>query len=154
MNRVAAGSVSERYQTSFCAQFLKHLFENVKFVFDLFCEIINFQKAASKFTRYGVNFRRENVFAVSEVGRKPGNDPKNKNEERHFPDIKKTHQFQSIKSNKEVTPKSRETYFFYRKPQKLKFLRNVFRKLSSKGFSSRGKLHSAENTKSVKPLQK
>ena len=85
LKRVAAGSVSERYQTSFCAQFSKHLFENVKFFLDLFCEIINIQKAASKFTRYGVNLRKENVFAVSEVRRKPGNDPKNKNEERHFP---------------------------------------------------------------------
>ena len=86
LKRVAAGSISERYQTSFCAQFSKHLFENVKFFFDLFCGIINIQKAASKFTRYGVNLRKENVFAVSKVGRKPGNDPKkNKNEERHFP---------------------------------------------------------------------
>ena len=122
----------------------------------MFCDIINIQKAANNFTRFGVKLRRENVFfAVSEVGRKPGNDTKNKNEERHFPTvIKKSHQFQSIKRNKEVTPKTRETYFFYRKPQKLKFIKNVFRKLPSKSFSSRGKFHSAENIKSVELLQK
>ena len=40
--------------------------------------------------------------------------------------IKKTHQLQSIKSNKEVTPKILESYFLYRKPQKLKFVKNVF----------------------------
>ena len=61
--------------------------------------------------------------------------------------IKETYQFQSIKSNKEVTLKTRETYFLYRNPQKLIFVKNVFRKLSSKSFSSRGKSHSAENTK-------
>ena len=51
-----------------------------------------------------------------------------------FHNHQKTHQFQSIKSNKEVTPKPRETYFLYRIPQKLKFLKCVFRKLSSKSF--------------------
>ena len=44
---VAAGSVSERYQTSYCAQFPKRLIESVKFFSDLFCEIINFQKVDS-----------------------------------------------------------------------------------------------------------
>ena len=39
---------------------------------------------------------------------------------------KKTHQFQSIKSNKEVTPKTRETYFPYKKSQKVKFVKNIF----------------------------
>ena len=68
--------------------------------------------------------------------------------------IKKTHQFQSIKSNKEVTPKTRETYFIDRKPQKLKFVKKVFRKLSSKRFSSRDNSHIAENTKSGQLLLK
>ena len=78
LKRVAAGSVSERYQTSFCGQFLKKLFENVKFFFDLFGELLNIQNAPSKITRYGVNLHKENVFAVSHVERKPGNDPKTK----------------------------------------------------------------------------
>ena len=77
LKRVAAGSVSERYQTDSCAQFSKNLFENVYFFFDLFCEII-IQKAASKITRYGVKLQRENVFTVSHVERKPGNDPETK----------------------------------------------------------------------------
>ena len=77
LKRVAAGSVSERYQTSFCAQFQENLFENVKFFFHLFCEIV-IQKAVSKITRYGVKPRRKNVFAVSHVERKPGNDPETK----------------------------------------------------------------------------
>ena len=38
--------------------------------------------------------------------------------------IKKTHQLQSIKSNKEVTRNTRETHFLYRKSQKLKFVKN------------------------------
>ena len=38
----------------------------------------------------------------------------------------KTHQFHMIKSNKEVTLKTRETCFLYRKPQKLKNLKIVF----------------------------
>ena len=68
--------------------------------------------------------------------------------------IKKTHQFQSFKSNQEVTPKTREIYFLYRKPQKLKFVANIFRKLSSSSFSSRGESHGAEITKSGQLLQK
>ena len=68
--------------------------------------------------------------------------------------IKKTHQLQSIKISKEVTPKTLQTHFLYRKPQKLKFVKNVFRKLSSKSFSTRGKSHSAKNTKSGQLLQK
>ena len=39
-----------------------------------------------------------------------------------------------IKSNKENTLNSRETYFLYRKPQKLKIAINVFRKSFSKKF--------------------
>ena len=37
-----------------------------------------------------------------------------------------------IESNNEVTLKTRETYFLYRKPQKLKIAKNAFRKLLSK----------------------
>ena len=38
-----------------------------------------------------------------------------------------------IKSNKEVTLKTRETFFLHnRKPQKLKIAKNIFRKLFSK----------------------
>ena len=54
---VAASSVSERYQTSFCAQVSKNLFENVKFFFDLIREIFNIQKSPSKITRYGITFK-------------------------------------------------------------------------------------------------
>ena len=57
-----------------------------------------------------------------------------------------------IKSNKEVTLKTRETCFFYRKPQKLKILKIVFRKIFSKSllktFFFLGMSHSAEKTKS------
>ena len=67
LKRAAAGSVLERYQTRFCAQFFKSLFENVKLFFDLICEIFNIQKAPSKISRYGVNLQRKNVFAVSHV---------------------------------------------------------------------------------------
>ena len=53
-----------------------------------------------------------------------------------------------IKSNKEVTLKTRETCLLYRKLQKLKILKSAFRKLFSKNllkyFSSLGKSHSAE----------
>ena len=37
-----------------------------------------------------------------------------------------------LKSNGKVTRKTRETYFFHRKPQKLKNAKNIFRKLFSK----------------------
>ena len=37
-----------------------------------------------------------------------------------------------IKSNGKVTRKTRESYFFHRKPQKLKIAKNIFRKLFSK----------------------
>ena len=56
-----------------------------------------------------------------------------------------------IKSNKEVTLKTQETCFLYRKPQKLKILK-IFKKLFSKNllktFFFLGKSHSAEKTKS------
>ena len=78
LKRVPAGSVSERHQTSFCAQFSKYLYENVNFFFDLFGELFNIQKAAVKITRYGVNLQRENDFAVFHVEGKPGNDPTRK----------------------------------------------------------------------------
>ena len=45
---------------------------------------------------------------------------------------KRLHQFHMIKSNGKVTRKTRETYFFHRKPQKLKIAKNIFRKLFSK----------------------
>ena len=57
---------------------VSEFFENVKFFFDLICELFNIQKAPSKITRCGVNLRKENVLAVSHVGRKPENDPKTK----------------------------------------------------------------------------
>ena len=41
-------------------------------------------------------------------------------------------QFHMIKSNKEVTLKTRETYFLYRKAQKLKTAKNFLRKLFQK----------------------
>ena len=44
----------------------------------------------------------------------------------------KPRQFQMIKINKEATLKTQETYFLYRKHQKLKTARNVFRKFISK----------------------
>ena len=80
LKRVAAGSASKRYQTSFCAQFSENVYENVKLLFELFRGIFNIQKAPSKITRFGVNLQRENVFAISHVGRKPENDPKTKME--------------------------------------------------------------------------
>ena len=64
---------------------------------------------------------------------------------------KKTHQFHVIKSNKEVTLKTRETCFFYRKTRKLKILKIVFKKLFSKNLLKTfflGKSHSAEKMKS------
>ena len=39
-----------------------------------------------------------------------------------------------IKSNKENTVKTRETYFFHRKSQKLEIAKNIFPKLSPKTF--------------------
>ena len=51
---------------------------------------------------------------------------------------KKTNQFQRIKTNKEVTLKTRETYFLYRKPQKLKI---------AKRFVLLGNWHSAKKRK-------
>ena len=70
-----------------------------------------------------------------------------------FPTIKKkTHQFHVIKSNKEATLNTRETFFLYRKTRKLKILKIVFKKLFSKNllktFFFLGKSHSAEKTKS------
>ena len=57
-----------------------------------------------------------------------------------------------IKSNKEVTLKTRETCFLYRKPQKLKILKIVFENLFSKNLLKflffLGKSHSAKKTKS------
>ena len=38
----------------------------------------------------------------------------------------KTHQFHMIKNNKEVALKTRDNYFLYRKPQKLKFAKHLF----------------------------
>ena len=70
-----------------------------------------------------------------------------------FPTIKKKiHQFHVIKSNKEVTLKTRETCFLYRKTRKLKILKIVLKKLFSKNllktFFFLGKSHSSEKTKS------
>ena len=71
---------------------------------------------------------------------------------RHFPQSsRKLISSKVSKVTKRSPPrlgKLTETYLqkTYRKPQKLKFVENVFRKLSSKSFSSRGKPHSAENT--------
>ena len=93
------------------------------------------------------------MFAVSHIGRKPEKDPKTKMKRGFSSIIKKIHQFQSIKSNKEVTPKTRETDFLYRKPQKLKFVK-FFSKIVFEKFLSRGNSHSAENTKSGQLLQK
>ena len=61
-----------------------------------------------------------------------------------------------IKSNKEITRKTRETYFLHRKPQKLKIAKNIiFRKLFSKKMKiSLAKSNSAENTKTGQLLQK
>ena len=56
-----------------------------------------------------------------------------------------------IKSNKEVILKIRETSFLYRKPQKLKIAKNVFREFFSKHLlkiiSFLCTSHSAEKTK-------
>ena len=63
-----------------------------------------------------------------------------------------------IKSNKEVTLKTRGTSFLYGKPQKLKIAKNVSRNSFSKNllkvFSFVGKLHSAEKTQSGQLSQK
>ena len=59
-----------------------------------------------------------------------------------------------IKSNGKVTRKTRETYFFHRKPQKLKIAKNIFRKLFSKKKISLGKSHSVEITKTGQLSQK
>ena len=67
LKRVVTGSVSERYQTSLCAQLSKKILEKINIFSDLICEIFNIQKPP-----------KENVFAVSHVGRKPENDPKSK----------------------------------------------------------------------------
>ena len=48
-----------------------------------------------------------------------------------------------IKSNKEVTLKNRETCFFDRKPQKLKFSKNLANYFQ-KNYSYHGKWHSAK----------
>ena len=62
-----------------------------------------------------------------------------------------------IKCNREVTLKTRDTYFLYRKPQKLKTAKNVLRKIFSKKlleiFFFVGESHSAEKTKSGQLLQ-
>ena len=52
-------------------------------------------------------------------------EPKNWNEV-VFTINEEPRQYHMIKSNKEVTLKTRETYFLYRKPQKLKIAENVF----------------------------
>ena len=61
---------------------------------------------------------------------------------------KKPRQFHLIKSIREVSLKTRETSFLYRKPQKLKISKKAFRKLFSTKFielfSFLGKSHSAE----------
>ena len=75
----------------FVHNFQKNLFENVKFFFDLICEIFNIQKAPSKITENGVKLQRENVFAVSHVGRKPENDPNTKMKRGIFHNHQKTH---------------------------------------------------------------
>ena len=57
-----------------------------------------------------------------------------------------------IKSNKEVTFKTRGTYFLYRNPQNLKLRKMFFMKFILKEiieiFFFLGKLHSAEKTQS------
>ena len=80
-----------RWSSSSLQQRCQNLFENVKFSFDLISEIFNIQKAPSKITRNGVNFQKENVFAVSHVGRKPEKDPKTKMKIAFSTMIKKTH---------------------------------------------------------------
>ena len=55
-----------------------------------------------------------------------------------IPTIKmKPGQFHMIKSNKEVTLKTRETYFLYRKPPELKIAKKVLRKFSKNLLVSR-----------------
>ena len=65
---------------------------------------------------------------------------------------KKSRQFHMIKSNK-VTLKTRGTYFFYRKPQKLKMFPKFIQR-SYWQFSLLGKLHSSEKTQSGQLSQK
>ena len=74
-------------------------------------------------------------------------EPKKNWNEVFFTINEKPHQFHIIKSNKEVTLKTRETYFLYRKPQKPKIAEIVFRKMflkKNENFLLLGKLHSAE----------
>ena len=61
---------------------------------------------------------------------------------------KKPRQFHMIKSNKEVTGKTRKSHF-YRKPQKLKIAKVYLWRI----FYFLGKSHSAEKTKSCQLLQ-
>ena len=70
---------------------------------------------------------------------------------------KKHQQFHLIKSNKEVTLKTQETYFLYRKRQKLQISKNSFRKLFSKKNEKLlllDKSHSVEKTKTGHLSQK
>ena len=55
-----------------------------------------------------------------------------------------------IKSNKKVTLKTRETYFLYRKSQKLKIEKNVLRKLFPKKISRKISLYSLSRIVSKK----
>ena len=48
LKRVAAGSVSERYQTRFCSQFSKNFIENVKFFSTLFVKYLIFKMLQAK----------------------------------------------------------------------------------------------------------
>ena len=61
-----------------------------------------------------------------------------------------------IKSNKEVTLKTRETYFLYRKPQNLKIAKSVFQDIFSEKVIEKflGESHSAKKTKSGQLSQK
>ena len=61
-----------------------------------------------------------------------GKTPSRKNYKEEISTInKKPRQFHMIKINKEVPLKTLETHFLYRKPQKLKIAKIVFRKLFS-----------------------
>ena len=55
-----------------------------------------------------------------------GTEPKKNWNDIFLPVNKRLHQFHMIKSNGKVTRKTRETYFFHRKPQKLKIAKKIF----------------------------
>ena len=70
LKRVASSSIPKRYQISSNAQLSKTFSGNVKFFFDLVCQLFKTHLALSKIARYGVHLPEEYVLAVSHVEKK------------------------------------------------------------------------------------